>query len=78
MTGVQTCALPIYVCRHWEDVALAGASEIYDNAPVYFERARPPLLKDFVDRRLCVSLAVARARKYVRIRYQVETGYLRD
>ena len=76
--GVLHAPAIIHVCRHWEDVALAGASEIYDNAPVYFERARPPLLKDFVDRRLCVSLAVVRARKYVRIRYQVETGYLRD
>lgn len=76
--GVMHVPAIIHVCRHWEDVALAGASEIYDNAPVYFERARPPLLKDFVDRRLCVPLAVPRARKYVRIRYQVESGYLRD
>ena len=76
--GVTHVPAVIHVCRHWEDVGLAGASEIYDNAPVYFDRARPPMLKDFADRRLCMSLAATRARKYVRIRYQVETGYLRD
>ena len=76
--GVTHAPAVIQVCRHWEDVGLVGSTEVYENGSVYFERERPPLLKDFVDRRLCMAFAMPRSRKYVRIRYQVETGYLAE
>ena len=74
--GVTHAPAVIQVCRHWEDVAMVGSSELHENASVYLEHRRPPLLKDFANRQLCMSFAVRRARKYLRIRYQVETGYI--
>lgn len=66
----------IHVCRHWEDVGLAGSSEVFQNGSVYFERKRPPLIKDFADSRLAISLAVPASRKFVRVKYEIEVGYL--
>ena len=74
--GVTHVPAVIQVCRHWEDVGLVGSSEIYENGALYIDRQRPPLLKDFVNRNLCMTFAVRRQRKYLRIRFQVETGYL--
>ena len=76
-SGVTHVPAIIQVCREWEDVGLVSSSEIFNNGSVYFERKRPPLIKDFSDRRLTISLAVPISQKYVRIKYQVETGYLR-
>ena len=67
----------IQVCRHWDDVGLTGSSELYGNGSIYFEGERPPLLRDFFDSRLTKSFVVRNSRKFVRLRYQVETGYLR-
>jgi hypothetical protein len=75
--GVTHVPAVIQVCRHWDDVALLGNLELYENTAVYVERERPPLIRDFADRLFCMSFAVPHARKYVRVRYTVETGYLR-
>lgn len=75
--GVTHVPAIIQVCREWEDVGLVSSSEIFNNGSVYFERKRPPLIKDFADRRLTISFAVPISKKFVRIKYQVETGYLR-
>ena len=75
--GVTHVPAIIQVCRHWEDVELVGPSEVFNNSSVYFDAARPPLLRDFFDARLTKLLAVRSSRKFVRLRYQVETGYLR-
>lgn len=73
--GVTHVPTIIQVCRHWEDVALVASSGVQPDKAVHFESARPPLLKDFSDRRLTISLAVPKMRKFVRVNYQVETGY---
>ena len=75
--GVTHVPAIIQVCRHWEDVGLTGSSELYGNSEAYFESERPPLLRDFFDARLTKSFVVRSTRKFVRLRYQVETGYLR-
>jgi hypothetical protein len=54
--GVTHVPCIIQVCEHWEDVQLAGAEEAFQNSQPYFETARPPLLKDFFDRRLVCKL----------------------
>jgi hypothetical protein len=76
--GVTHVPAIIQVCRQWEDVGLVGSSEIFNNGSVYFDRKRPPLIKDFCDRRLTISFAVPISRKFVRIKYEVETGYFRS
>jgi hypothetical protein len=76
--GVTHVPAIIQVCRQWEDVGLVGSSEIFHNGSVYFDRKRPPLIRDFCDRRLTISLAVPISRKFVRIKYEVETGYFRS
>jgi hypothetical protein len=55
--GVTHVPCIIQVCEHWEDVQLAGAEEAFQNPHPYFEKPRPPLLKDFFDRRLTHRVA---------------------
>lgn len=73
--GVTHVPAIIHVCRQWEDVGMVGSTEVFENGSIYFERERPPLIKDFADQRLTLSLAVRSSRKYVRIKFEVETGY---
>ena len=68
----------IQVCRHWDDVALVGAAGLYENKHVLIDAARPPLIRDFSDRRLCLHFAAPRLKKYIRISYTIESGHLSD
>ncbi|MFO1243970.1 MAG: hypothetical protein U1E71_02150 [Ramlibacter sp.] len=74
--GVTHAPCLIQVCAHWEDVGLAGASEMYDNGPAYFSTARPPLLRDYANPALTRTFVTRRARKEIRISFEVETGPL--
>jgi hypothetical protein len=56
----------IQVCSHWEDVGLAGSGEIFNNGPVYFSSARPPLLRDFANPSLTRTFATRPVRKEIR------------
>lgn len=76
LRGVTHVPAVIQVCRHWDDVGLVGGAALYENKATLIDLDRPPLMKDYADRRLCMHFAVQRMRKYVRIRYQVETGHL--
>ena len=76
--GVTHVPAVIQVCRHWDDVGLVGGATLYENRAVFVDRARPPLIRDYADRRLCMHFAAPRLRKYIRIRHQIEIGYLRD
>lgn len=75
--GVTHVPAVIQMCRDWDDVAMLGNAALHANVVIYVERPRPPLLRDFVDPLLCMSLAVPRVRQYLRIRYQVETGFFK-
>ena len=71
--GVTHAPCLIQVCAHWEDVGLAGASEMYDNGPVYFSSARPPLLRDFANPLLMRRFATRRLTREIRIKYEVDS-----
>jgi hypothetical protein len=71
--GVTHAPCLIQVCAHWEDVGLAGSSEMYDNGPVYFSTARPPLLRDFANPKLMRAFATRRLTREVRIKYEVDS-----
>jgi hypothetical protein len=47
--GVTHAPAVVQVCSHWEDVGLCGMREIFDNGTVYFTKARPPLMRDYLD-----------------------------
>jgi hypothetical protein len=74
--GVTHVPAIIQVCRHPEDLELVGTNNVSKNVTLYFERERPPLLRDFSDNRLTMSFVVKNSRKYVRIRYELETGHI--
>lgn len=74
--GVTHMPAVVQLCRHWDDVLLVGSDDLHANKALYVESKRPPLLRDFADRRLCMHFAVPRSRKYIRIRYSIETGHL--
>lgn len=71
--GVTHAPCLIQVCAHWEDVGLAGSSEMYDNGPVYFSSARPPLLRDFANPQLARAFASRRLTREIRLTYEVDT-----
>lgn len=71
--GVTHAPCLIQVCAHWEDVGLAGSSEMYDNGPVYFSAARPPLLRDFANSQLTRSFAARRLTREIRLTYEVDS-----
>ncbi len=74
--GITHAPCLIQVCGHWEDVGLAGASEIFDNGPAYFSTARPPMLRDYANPALTRTFVTNRAKKEIRISFEVETGQL--
>lgn len=76
--GVTHAPCLIHVCSHWEDVGLAGASEMFHNGSVYFSLARPPLLRDFGNPDLTCSFDTWRTRKQVRVTFEVETSHVRS
>lgn len=71
--GVTHAPCLIQVCAHWEDVGLAGSSEMYDNGPVYFSSARPPLLRDFANPLLMRAFAARRLTREIRLTYEVDS-----
>ncbi len=74
--GITHAPCLIQVCSHWEDVGLAGSGEIFNNGPVYFSSARPPLLRDFANPSLTRTFATRPVRKEIRISFEVETTQL--
>lgn len=74
--GVTHAPCLIQVCGHWEDVGLAGSSEMYENGPVYFSSARPPLLRDYANPALVQTFPTKRLRKEIRLTYEVDSVQL--
>lgn len=71
--GVTHAPCLIQVCAHWEDVGLVGNREIYENGPVYFSSARPPMLRDFGNAALTRVFPARRLRREIRISYEVDS-----
>lgn len=76
--GVTHAPCVIKVCEHWEDVCMGGMSEIADNGTLYFTNARPPLLRDYMDRRLVRSFDAARLRRQVSLKFQYDSIQLSE
>ena len=74
--GVTHAPCLIQVCGHWEDVGLAGSSEMYENGPVYFSSARPPLLRDYANPALTQTFPTKRLRRQIRLTYEVDSTEL--
>jgi hypothetical protein len=71
--GVTHAPCLIQVCAHWEDVGLAAADEMYENGPVYFSNARPPLLRDYANPLLARRFAVHKVKKQIRLTYESDS-----
>ena len=74
--GITHAPCLIQVCEHWEDVGLAGSSEMSGNGDVYFSRSRPPILRDFGNPQLTERFHTFKTRKQIRISFEVETTRL--
>jgi hypothetical protein len=72
--GVTHVPCVIQVCEHFEDVGLAVGGEMYENGEPYFTWARPPLLKDFFDKRLVHRIATLPAQRHVRVTVTSESA----
>ena len=66
----------IQVCAEWDDVGLAGMHEMVNNQELYFEAARPPLLKDFANPQLTQRFPTRQLRKEIRLKYDVDSTQL--
>lgn len=64
-----TCADELQVCTK---------NRIAERAEFYFESARPPLLKDFFDPKLCKRFPVRPRMRHIEIRFEVEQHLLSE
>ena len=71
--GITHAPCIIQVCAHWDDVALAGARTIYNHGETYFSHPRPPLLKDFLNKKLVQKWSTHPLRKELRVTFEVNT-----
>lgn len=55
-----------------EELQTVGRAALRRDPEIYFDFARPPVLKDFFDPILCRSVARARTRRYVRVTFSIE------
>lgn len=60
------------------ELAVAATQKVIDDAAFYFKAARPPLLKDFFDRRLTRIMPVRRTRKVVEISFEARVFEFAD
>ncbi len=71
--GVTHVPCVIQVCRHWEDVGLAGSSEMSQNSDLYFSSQRPPLFRDYFDPKLTSRYATMRQRRQIQLKIEVDS-----
>ena len=72
--GITHAPCVIQVCSHWEDVGLCGMREIFDNGTVYFTKARPPLLRDYLDTQLTSTWPLRPVRRQINIKISNESA----
>ncbi len=63
----------IQVCSHWGDVELCAMSEISENAALYFTKARPPLLRDYLDKKLTSQWPLRRVKRQLTLKITKES-----
>ena len=76
--GITHAPCIIQVCELWDDVALAGMGEISDNGTLYFNNARPPLVRDFFNADLTVSYPTRRLKKQIHLKIGNESLQLSE
>jgi hypothetical protein len=70
--GLTHAPCLIQPCASMEDLQQAACSEIINNADLYFDTPRPPLLRDFYNPLLTHSFAAPRMRRVVTIKLDVQ------
>ena len=70
--GMTHAPCLIQPCASMEDLQQAASSEILNNADLYFDAPRPPLLRDFDNPLLTHSFAAPRMRRVVTIKLDVQ------
>ena len=63
----------IQVCTHWGDVEMSAMSEVSENAPLYFTKARPPLLRDYLDKKLTSQWPLRRVKRQLTLKITKES-----
>jgi hypothetical protein len=76
--GVTHAPCIIQVCELWDDVGLAGMAEIHDNGTLYFNSARPPLVKDYFNPELTVRYPTRRMKKQIQLKIESESMQICD
>ena len=74
--GLTHAPCLIQPCASMEDLQQAASSEILNNADLYFDAPRPPLLRDFDNPLLTHSFAAPRMRRVVTIKLDIQRQLL--
>ena len=74
--GITHVPCLIQACGDEAELALAASEEIQRNSDLYFDAARPPLLRDFDNPLLTRRFAVPRLRRLLRLTFEVESQLL--
>ncbi len=71
--GLTHAPCLIQVCGSWDDLTMVGDFELCSNPNPYLVAARPPILRDFFDRRLTLRRVVRDVLRQIRVTYEVES-----
>jgi hypothetical protein len=69
--GVTHAPCVIQTVSHPEEISVVAKRRVVDDPEFYFHSARPPLLKDFFDLRLCKVLPVRRSVRVIEVSIEV-------
>lgn len=75
--GITHAPCIVRTVRRVEELKLAVKEEVADDLRFYFKAARPPLLKDFFDPKICKSYAVHKKKKVVEVSYEINEYFVR-
>jgi len=69
--GVTHAPCVIQTATRADEIRAITATRVADDPSFYFESARPPLLKDFFDPRLCALIDLRPVMRHVELRFEV-------
>jgi hypothetical protein len=68
----------VQTASRWDELKLVAARTVREDLPFYFKAARPPLLKDFFDAKICKALTIREIANVIELSFEVKEYQVRD
>jgi hypothetical protein len=70
--GIKHAPCIVQTATRVDELAIAVKRELAEQAEFYFESARPPLIKDFFDRKIRKVLPVEKSVRQIEVTFEVK------